>query len=133
MIFRPVGPRMVAYGVGTLLVVLTFIIGVALPSDITFTVAELATLALILIAILVGLHGVGRSYVEATDSGLDILNGYRRHHVEWADMKGVAMNAGAPWPTLVIRDDERVILFAIQGTDGPVAREALTYIRKRIG
>lgn len=133
MIFRPVGPRMVAYGVAALLVVLTAIIGVALPAEITFTFAEVATLAAILIAALVGLHGVGRSYVEATESGLDILNGYRKHHVDWANMKGVAMNAGAPWPTLVTRDDERVILFAIQGTDGPAAREALTYIRKRIG
>lgn len=133
MIFRPIGPRMVAYGVGGLLVVLTAIIGIALPPEITFTLAEVVTLAALLLAILVGLHGVGRSYVEATDSGLDILNGYRRHHVDWADMKGVAMNAGAPWPTLVTRDDERVILFAIQGTDGPAAREALTYIRKRIG
>lgn len=133
MFFRPIGPRMVAYGVSAILIVLTVVIGVALPDFITFTVGQVTTLAAILIGVLVGLHGVARSYVEATDSGLNILNGYRRHHVEWADMKGIAMNAGAPWPTLVTKDDERVILFAIQGTDGPAAKEALTYIRKRIG
>lgn len=133
MLFRPVGPRMVAYGVSVVLIVLTVVIGAALPEAITFTVAELFTLVLVLGATLIGLHGVARSYVEATDSGLNIVNGYRKHHVEWSDMKGIAMNVGAPWPTLVTKDDERVILFAIQGTDGPAAKEALTYLRKRIG
>lgn len=133
MIFRPVGPRFVAYGVAALLLILTAVIGVTLPDDITFTTLELITLAAILGAVLFGLHGVGRSYVKATDEGLEVLNGYGRHHVAWTDMKGVAMNAGAPWPTLVLKDDERLILFAIQGTDGSAAREALTYIRKRIG
>ena len=133
MFFRPIGPRMVAYGVGIVLIVVTVVIGVALPSEITFTFFQRATLTAVLGVTLFGLHGVARSYVEATDSGLDILNGYRKHHVEWSDMKGIAMNAGAPWPTLVTKDDERVILFAIQGTDGPAAKEALAYIRKRIG
>lgn len=132
MFFRPIGPRMVAYGVSTILVVLTVVIGVALPDYITFSIAEVITLALILGATLAGLHGVARSYVEATDSGLNIVNGYRKHNVVWSDMKGIAMNAGAPWPTLVTKDDERIMLFAIQGTDGPAAREALTYIRSRI-
>lgn len=133
MLFRPVGPRMVAYGASAVLIVLTVVIGVSLPAAIAFTAAELVTLTLVLGAALAGLHGVARSYVEATDSGLNILNGYRLRHVDWADMKGIAMNAGAPWPTLVTKDDERVSLFAIQGTDGPAAREALTYIRSRIG
>lgn len=133
MFFRPIGPRMVAYGVSVILIVLTVVIGVALPAVIKFTIAELFTLALLLGATLAGLHGIARSYVEADDSGLNIVNGYRKRHVDWVDMKGVAMNAGAPWPTLVTLDDERVILFAIQGSDGPAAREALTYIRSRIG
>ena len=133
MFFRPVGPRVVAYGVSVVLIVLTVVIGAALPEAINFTVAELVTLALVLGATLIGLHGVARSYVEATDSGLNIVNGYRKHYVEWSDMKGIAMNVGAPWPTLVTKDDERLILFAIQGTDGPAAKEALTYLRKRIG
>ena len=133
MTFRPVGPRMVAYGVGALLVILTAVIGFALPSEITFTFFQRVTLTAVLGSVLIGLHGVGRSFVKATDTGLEILNGYWRHHIAWADMQGVAMNPGAPWPTLVTKTDERVVLFAIQGTDGPAAREALTYIRKRIG
>jgi hypothetical protein len=42
------------------------------------------------------------------------------------------MNTGAPWPTLVTKDDERVMLFAIQGTDGAYARQAVDYLRGRV-
>ena len=42
------------------------------------------------------------------------------------------MNSGAPWPTLVTKDDERVMLFAIQGSDGPAARESLAWLRGRV-
>lgn len=132
MIFRPIGPRVVAYGVGASLIILTFVIGRALPDSVTFTPMEVGTLVVILGACLVGLHGVARSYVAADDSGLTVLNGFRKHTVAWSEVKGIAMNAGAPWPTLVTKNDERIMLFAIQGTDGPAAREALAYIRGRI-
>ncbi|WP_332642547.1 PH domain-containing protein [Aeromicrobium sp.] len=127
--FRPGGSRIVAYGVSVILVVLTAIIGVALPSYVTFTPFELATLAAILITVLALLHAVGRSVVRVTGDGVEVINGYRRRFVPWADIKGFAMNEGAPWPTMVYGDDERVILFAIQRSDGPYAKEAMTYLR----
>lgn len=132
MVFRPIGPRVVAYGVAASLLVLTFAVGRALPDSVTFTPIELLTLAAILAACLIGLHGVARSYVAADDTGLTVVNGFRKHVIAWSDVLGIAMNAGAPWPTLVTKDDERVMLFAIQGTDGPAAREALAYIQSRI-
>ncbi|MGI9083957.1 MAG: PH domain-containing protein [Aeromicrobium sp.] len=126
------GARIVAYGASAALIVITVVVGVALPPEITFTVAELVTLALTLAAFLAVLHGIGRSYVRADDDGLEILNGYRRHRISWTDMRGISMNTGAPWPTLVLRDDERVMLFAIQGSDGGAAREAALDLVRRI-
>lgn len=130
MTFRPVGPRIVSYGVIT---VITIVIGIALRHTTKFTAAEFVTLGLMIAATFAGLHGIARSFVRTTDESLEILNGYRRHLLPWSDIKGVAMNAGAPWPTIVLKDDERVIIFAIQGTDGPAAREALSTIRSHIG
>ncbi len=132
MIFRPVGPRIVAYGSIVVIAVLTVVIGIALRDTTSFTWFEWVTFAAMLISIFIGLHGVARSYVNVNDDGLDILNGYKHHHIEWARIKGIAMNSGAPWPTLVLDDDERVILFAIQGSDGPSARNAIAQIQKRI-
>ncbi len=130
--FRPGGSRYVAYGVAVLMIVLTVIIGVALPSYVTFTAFELATLAAILLAVLVLLHAVGRSVVRVSDEGVEVVNGYSRRVVPWSDIKGFAMNDGAPWPTMVYGDDERVILFAIQRSDGPYARDAMAYLRGRV-
>lgn len=130
--YRPGGARYVAYGVAVILLVLTVVIGVALPDAITFKVSELVTLALILIAAWAMLHGVGRSSVVADELGVTVRNGYRDHHVAWGDIKGFAMNTGAPWPTLVTHDDERLMLFAIQGTDGRRATAAVEDLRRRL-
>jgi hypothetical protein len=131
--FRPRGARVVAYAVAVIMLAMTGVIAFALPDEIYFTTAETITLWIMIIALLALLHGVGRSFVKATDEGVEVLNGYRRHQVPWADVEGVAMNSGAPWPTLVTKGDERVMLFGIQGTDGRYAREAVGYLRDRAG
>jgi len=130
--FRPGGARIVAYAVAVIMLVLTAVIAFALPDEIYFTTAETITLWIIIVAVLALLHGIGRSVVKATDEGVEVLNGYRRHHVAWTDIEGFAMNTGAPWPTLVTTDDERVMLFAIQGSDGAYARQAVDYLRGRV-
>ena len=43
------------------------------------------------------------------------------------------MNTGAPWPTLVTRDDERVMLFAIQRSDGASYRGAVGELERLRG
>ncbi|MET0447186.1 MAG: PH domain-containing protein [Aeromicrobium sp.] len=131
--FRPGGARVVAYAVAVIMLVLTAVIAFALPDEIYFTTAETVTLWIIIVAVLALLHGIGRSFVRATDDGVEVLNGYRRHTVPWSEIKGFAMNTGAPWPTLVTGDDERVMLFGIQGSDGRYAREAVAYLRARLG
>ncbi len=130
--FRPGGSRIVAYGVAVIMVVLTVIIGAALPSYVEFTPFELATLAAILITVLALLHAVGRSFVRADDEGVEVLNGYRRRRIPWSDIVGFSMKDGAPWPTMVYGDDERIILFAIQRSDGHYADEAMAYLRARV-
>ncbi|MCW2829685.1 MAG: hypothetical protein JWP31_377 [Aeromicrobium sp.] len=129
--FRPGGTRIVAYGVAVMMLVLTAVISVALPDEIYFTTAETVTLWAIILTVLAVLHGIGRSFVRVSDDGVDVLNGYRRHHVPWTEIEGFAMNSGAPWPVLVTTDDERVNLFGIQASDGAYAREAVAYLRGR--
>jgi hypothetical protein len=130
--YRPVGARIVAYGGCVALITVTIVIGIALPPEIVFTPFELVTLAFTLLAVLAVLHGIGRSYVRVDDDGLEVLNGYRRRRIPWGVMRGVSMNRGAPWPTLVLHDDERVMLFAIQGTDGDAASDAVQDLVRRI-
>ena len=131
--FRPGGARIVAYAVAVIMLVLTAVIAFALPDEIYFTTAETVTLWIIIVAVLALLHGIGRSVVVAGEEGVAVVNGYRRHDISWHEIEGFAMNEGAPWPTLVTHDDERVMLFAIQGSDGGrYARDAVAYLRARV-
>ncbi|EFQ83912.1 hypothetical protein HMPREF0063_10628 [Aeromicrobium marinum DSM 15272] len=127
---RPGGARYVAYGVAAVLLVMTVVIGVSLPETIEFTTAELVTLAFTLGGVLVVLHGVGRSRVVADEAGIRIVNGYRSHDFHWAAVAGISMKEGDPWPTLLTIDDARVMLFAIQRTDGPQASAAVRRLRE---
>jgi hypothetical protein len=127
-----VGARVVAYGGCVALIAVTIVVGIALPPEIVFTPFELVTLAVTLFIMLAILHGIGRSYVRVHDDGLEILNGYRRRRIPWGVMRGISMNRGAPWPTLVLHDDERVMLFAIQGSDGDAASAAVQDLVRRI-
>lgn len=117
---RPGGTRYVAYGACVALVAMSVAITVALPAEIRSQVTFSQALTLygsvgVFIAIL---HGIGRSRVTVTDEELEVVNGFRTRRVPWTDVKGFAFGEGAPWPTLVTRDDERVMLFALQGTSG---------------
>lgn len=130
--YRPMGARVVAYGGCVALIAVTIVVGIALPPEITFTPFELVTLAFTLLTMLAVLHGIGRSYVRVDDAGIEVLNGYRRRRIPWGVMRGISMNRGAPWPTLVLHDDERVMLFAIQGSDGDAASDAVQDLVRRI-
>ena len=132
--YRPVGARIVAYGVAAALVVVTIAVSVAMPENVVFTGGQILTLLLILFGILAALHGIGRSYVRADETGLDVRNGYRQHRIAWSDVRALVMKRGAPWPTVVLKgpDERHVILFAIQGSDGAGASRAVADLAQHL-
>lgn len=130
--YRPGGTRIVAYAVTVVIPVVAYAIGSALPDNIVFRPEQIGTLVLIYLAIVVAMHGIGRSYVRVSEEGLEIRNGYREHVVAWPQIRGISMRPGAPWPTLVHDDDERTILFALQGTDGQRTQKAVDELVRRI-
>ena len=132
--YRPGGARIVAYGVAAVLTVVVVAIGMALPDVVVWTPPQLFTLGLIGLGILAALHGIGRSFVRVDDDGLTVVNGYRRHRLKWSDVQAIVMKRGAPWPTAILAgtDERSVILFAIQGSDGEVARKAAADLAKRV-
>ena len=130
--YRPSGTRVVAYGAAVVILVVALAIGAAMPENIVFTGTQITTLVAIYLGIVGVLHGIGRSFVRASDDGLEIRNGYRQHVIPWAQIHGISMQPGAPWPTLIHGDDERTILFALQGTDGPRTKRAIDELVRRI-
>lgn len=130
--YRPLGVRFIAYGAAVVVLVVALVIGAAMPENVVFRGAEITTLLVIYLALVAVLHGIARSYVKASDEGLEIRNGYRLHVLPWSQIRGISMRAGAPWPTLVHGDDERIMLFALQGTDGARTKQAIDELVRRI-
>jgi hypothetical protein len=54
----------------------------------------------------------------ATEGGLEVVNLFRRRHLEWTDITGVTLRKGDPWVTLQLRDDTSVSVMGIQSSDG---------------
>lgn len=130
--YRPKGPRIVAYGIVVLLVVLTVLLSTTLPEYAVFTFSQKATIGVLLAFVFAVMHGVGRSFVRLSADAVVVRNGYRTHTVAWPDVAGILVPDGAPWPTLVTRDDARVMLFAIQRSDGTIAEQAVAELRGRL-
>lgn len=132
--YRPGGTRYVAYLASLALVVMSIAVTFALPAEIRDQVvlSQALTLYGIIAAMIAILHGMGRSRVSVDDDGLTIVNGYRRHRVPWDQVKGFSYGEGAPWPTLVTHDDERTMLFAIQGGGHDQARRIVEDLVRRV-
>jgi len=130
--FRPTGVIAVMWGAFVVLVVLTVAIGSRLPEDYRFSTSQAGT-----IWALVGVVGLlalacTLSRVTADDEGIVFVNAFRRRSLSWDEVALVSMRDGAPWPTLVTRDDRRFPLFAIQGSEGPSARRAVAWLAEHV-
>jgi hypothetical protein len=94
-----------------------------------FTVADRAGLVLFGLAIAGLLSLLGRCRVGADEAGLTLVNPVRTRRVAWAEVLGVTMGEGEPWPTLDLADGSTVSAMGIQRSDGARARRALAELR----
>ncbi len=134
MTFRPIGARIIAYVAAACFVAMSVVIVVALPADVREGVspAQLATLLAIGIAALGVLHGIGRTKVSTDDAGVHVLNGYRHHELEWAEVISVELGRGSPWAVIDTTDGTVVHVMAIQSADGTRARAAVRTLREEL-
>ena len=47
--------------------------------------------------------------------GLTVVNGYRKRHLEWAQVVSVQLPPGAPWPSLDLDDGTTISAMGIAG------------------
>jgi len=72
---------------------------------------------------------MARSRVVAEVDRLVIVNGYRRHDYEWAEVLAVHLPPGAPWAVLDLADGTSQPAMGMQGSDGGRARRAVAELR----
>jgi hypothetical protein len=129
--WRPLGVRIAAIVLFSLLgVVLAFAwLSFDAETRAAFTPFQVGTLiALGLLGISLG-HALSRSRVVAETDRLVVINGYRRHEYEYAEVIEAHLPPGAPWVTLDLADGTAVSAMGIQGSDGARAQTALRQLR----
>lgn len=121
--WRPLGVRLAVIFFGVLLAVVFLAAWFGFSQEIrdTYTALQLATLALLILGGgAVGL-GVARARVDATEQGVVVVNGFRRHEASWSEIEAIWLSQGAPWARMRLSDGRRISLTALQGSDGPRA------------
>ena len=132
--FRPLGVRVAAVAFGALLFGVGATMWLTFPDNVreAFTVFQRVTvLGMGLGALVIG-HALGRCRVEAREDGLRVVNGYRSHRLQWAQVVAVRMLPGNPWVSLDLADGTTLSALGIQGSDGARAQRQVRVLRSLI-
>lgn len=130
--WRPLGVRVAVWFFGVMLAVVMIVawIEIGPVERARIGLYQRGTLiGMALVGLAVG-YGLVRCKVEATRAGIEIVNGYRTHTFEWAEVLAVELSRGAPWATLDLADGTSVSAVALQGADGERAQRGVRQLRR---
>jgi hypothetical protein len=129
--YRPLGIRVAAAVMGSLLTGALVFFWLALPGSVRdeFTIAQRLTLVVIFAVMLAFLFGIARCAIRADDHGLRVVNVYKVRRLEWTEVVQVRLLRGDPWAVLDVDDGTSIKAMAIQGSDGRRARRATAQLR----
>lgn len=130
--WRPFGPRLAGIIFGSALVVVCAFawFGWDAETRAKFTFLQRATLVGFGLLAFACMYALIRSRVVAETQRLVVVNGYRRHEYEWAEIIAVHLPPGAPWATLDLADGSTTAVMGIQGSDGDRAHRAVSDLRR---
>lgn len=129
--FRPLGVRLAGWFFGTLFVVVCAVMWIGLGAELrnSFLLRYQLTMLGIVVALVLCLHALMRCRIDADESGLRIVNGYKSRHLDWAQVVDVSLPPGAPWAIFDLVDGSTVSALGIQGSDGARARQQVRELR----
>lgn len=132
--FRPLGVRVAGWLFGAALLLVGMAVWFTFPQDVrdSFTVLQRATLIGFFLAGVVLGHALGRCRIDADESGLRVVNGYRTHTLSWPQVLAVRLPPGSPWAGLDLADGTSLPAMGIQGSDGRRARLQVRRLRALI-
>jgi hypothetical protein len=125
--WRPRAVRLVAYGLGLLIVATMVVLAVILPAE--WRMMDRFLVVGLGLAVAAGLHMLGRPRLIAMERGVVVINGVRTHHLAWPEVLDIRMPVGEPWPCLDLSDGTSLPVMGIQSTDGEYAQRGLAEFR----
>lgn len=132
--WRPFGARIAVIFFGAMLVLMCVFAWLGFDPEIRakFTLFQRSTIVFIGLLYAVAGYALARSRVVASETGVVVVNGYKRRDYEWAEIISIHLPVGAPWATIDLADGSTTSLLAIQGSDGDRARSAVRTLRALI-
>lgn len=132
--WRPFGSRVVGTSLGVMLLAMVITVWIALGADIRakFSPFQIGTLVFLGSIALAVWFALMRSRVTATEAGITIVNGYRRHDLEWSQVIAVNLRRGAPWAGFDLSDGTSISGVAVQASDGDRAINAVRDLRRLV-
>ena len=132
--WRPLGVRLAVLFFGGMLVLVCAFAWFGFDPSVRarFTLFQRSTIVVLGLGYAAVGYALARSRVVAEEAGLVVVNGYRKHVYEWAQVVAIRLPTGAPWATLDLADGTTVSVLAIQQTDGDRARSAVRGLRALI-
>ena len=129
--WRPLGVRLAGAFFGGLLLFVCAAAWLTFDAETRahFTTLQRVTLVGFGLAGFAVFFALVRSRVVAEQDRLVVVNGYRRHEYEWAELIAVHLPPGAPWAVLDLADGTSASAMGIQGSDGGRARQAVRELR----
>ena len=129
--WRPLGPRIAAAVAGGSLFFITALLWIGFDEDTKAAVTPFQRGTVIVLFGLgfASLYALIRSKVQAHPDRLVVVNGYRRHTYDWAQIVAVRLAPGAPWVSLDLADGTSAPALGIQGSDGARAKQAVRQLR----
>ena len=133
--WRPFGVRAAGGIFGIALVIVLAGAWISFPASVReqFSLWQRITTVALFGGFLAVEWGLMRCRATATTHGLTVVNGYKVRELEWAQIVGVRMPAGAPWLSLDLDDGTTCAVMAIQGSDGLRAKRAYAELKALAG
>ena len=121
--WRPRKARAYALGIAASVVIIVGLVALMLPSAGGTGLRPADRIGVFSVGLGIAWFLVRHSsvHLHATEAGLEVVNLFRRRHVEWTDITGVTLRKGDPWVTLQLRDDSSLSVMGIQASDGDLA------------
>jgi hypothetical protein len=137
--WRPRKARIFCYAIAGLLMLVLIVVAIILPDDGARPWGLASRLGVVAVGLPMAgfLHRHADVRIIATESGLEVVNLFRRHRLQWGEVLAVRLHRGDPWVYLDLSDGETIAAMGIQNSDGDAApaaaRELARLVHERSG
>lgn len=124
--WRPRKTRIFCYAIAAGLLVVLGVIALILPHDgaRAWNLPSRIGLFAVGIPMAAFLHRHADVRIVADESGLEIVNLFKRRRLAWGEVLAVRLRRGDPWAYLDLSDGETIAAMGIQASDGDAAPAA---------